>query len=69
MLKSPKFKELEYPLLINIAADDEEILSFNSNNFKMKIYKKINGKMVEFLNVTGESDDDGSRINVGRRIK
>ena len=64
MLKNCKFKELEYSFLVNIAADDEELVSLNSSNLKMKIYRKSNGKMVELLSVTGELSGDDSNIDI-----
>jgi len=64
MLKNPKFKKLKHPFLINIAVDDKEMISLNSDNLKMKIYKKNNGKMVELLSVAGELSGDDSNIDI-----
>jgi len=64
MLKNSKFKELEHPFLINIAADNTQLVSLNSDNLEVRIYKKSDGKMIELLAITGKSNSCSSRIDV-----
>lgn len=64
MLKYPKFKELKHSFLINIAADNTQLISLNSDNLEVRIYKKSDGKMIELLAITGKSNSCSSRIDV-----
>ena len=59
-----KFKSLEYPFLIDIVADGTHIVSLNSTDFRIKVYRKSKDKMEESLKITGKSNKHSGEIKV-----
>jgi hypothetical protein len=58
------FKTLKYPFLVDIEVDGERLIALTSDNLKMKIYQKNDGKMVELLKIIGKSTKGSSTVNI-----
>ena len=58
------FRTSKYPFLVDIEVDGKKLISLNSDNIKVKMYRRDNGKVVEFLKTADILDKSGNKISV-----